>query len=335
MKIPINLYLATSTACNVRCKSCPVGRKEWEPGAVMSLEMMDRIISHCEQDARILAIQLYHYNEPLLLPHMPDMVRHSHDHGYPVILSSNLMVPESNLVRLMGQRPDSFFLSVSGWTQAVYERSHKDGDIERFKRNMAVIARHRHKSSYVRVSWHSYRYNAHEEGFMRDYATSLGLDFKAYGTSLIPQDRAFKVWETGIEDPAGEDVLVPVKEARALCQARKNWPCLLQTQILAVYSDGRYMNCSNRQDEANVRGDLFSTTVKDIFKARRTDPACIECKAKAGHVYSLQAYTRSRWSVLRLGEDLYRKLRLQGRIPGMHAWATNRLYFRPQKKATL
>lgn len=335
MKPPINLYLATSTACNVMCKSCPVGRKEYEPGGVMSLDMMRRIIEHCQQSARILAIQLYHYNEPLVLPHIADLVKLSHEYGLPVVLSSNLMVPEANIIRLMEQEPDSLFLSVSGWTQAVYERSHKGGSIERFKRNMQVIAQHKRNGTYARVSWHSYRYNAHEEVEMRNYALNLGLDFKAYGTSLIPQDRAFKVWETGIEDPAGEDVLVPVKEAQALCEARKRWPCLLQTQILAVYSDGRYMNCSNRQDEANIRGDLFSTTVPAILKARRTDEACVQCKAKAGHVYSLQSYTRSRWSLLRLGEDLYRKLGLQGRIPGMHAWATNKLYFRPQKRTTL
>jgi hypothetical protein len=130
-------------------------------------------------------------------------------------------------------------------------------------------------------------------------------------------------------------VLVPVKDAQKLCWDRRNWPCILQTQILPVNGQGIVMNCSNRSDEANLRGNLFETTVPEVFAKRKNDAACKACKAVGAHVYATQHYTRSRYSPIRIAENTYRRLGLAGRFPKFSAWATRNLYMRPQKKSTI
>lgn len=333
MKPPINLYLATSVGCNVRCKSCPAGRKEFEPGGSMTLEMMERIVDKCLAEARVLGVQLYHYNEPTLHPQMADMVAACHRRGLPVFLSTNLVVWK-NVPAILAQAPEMFLVSVSGFTQSVYERSHKNGDIERVKQHMAQCAQLRRPGTTLQLSWHRYAYNEHELPLMRAYAESLGFNFVPYGTSLIPHDRALRQWETGVPDPNGADVLVPVADARQLCYDRRGWDCILQDQIIAVNGQGQVLLCSNLMDAANLRGNLFETTVPELLRARRTDAFCTSCKAVGGHIYAMQYYTRGRWSPLVWAEMLYRRMKLQGRWPKLTAWATKSLYriSRPQKE---
>jgi hypothetical protein len=337
MKPAINLYLATSTACDVGCKTCPVGRGEFEPGGMMSMDMLRRILDKCSAEARIIGVQLYHYNEPFLVPHMAAMVRECHDRGFPVFLSSNLVRFHKYGPAIMAEAPEILLISVSGFTQEVYERSHKGGDALKVMFNMAEVARLRKPGTHVQVSWHKYRYNAHEEAQMQKFALSLGFAWVPYGTGLIPHTRAIKVWETGIDDPNGEDCLVPVKEAGKLCFERRHWDCLLQTQIVPINGEGMLLNCSNLQDAANLRGSLFDTTIPAFLKARMKDSFCLKCKSVGGHVYALQAYTRKNWSPVRLAETAYRKMGLAGRFPAFTQWATRSLYktSRPQEKGSL
>lgn len=334
MKPAINLYLATATGCNVRCWSCPAGRKEPEPGGIMSMEMLLRILDKCTKESKVLSVQLYHYNEPTLLSHMADMVMACHNYGLPVFLSSNLVI-DKNLLSIMAAGPDTFLVSASGWTQEVYQRSHKDGDIEKVKRNMELIARHRTGNTVLQLSWHRYRYNEHEMPLMKRFAEGLGFQFAPYATSIIPHDRAMKSWATGIPVPHADEFIVPVDSAKDLCSARKNWVCILQEQILAVNGKGDYMLCSNFADNSNILGNLFDKTVSQILKDRKSNPVCIACKSVGGHVYAMQSYTRSKWSPLVIGEQIYRRLGLQGTIPKLSQWATQHLYMRPQEKPTV
>lgn len=336
MKPPINLFLATSTACNVRCKTCPAGRREREPGGTMSLEMAAGILRKATAEARVISVQLYHYNEPMLIPHIAGLVRLCHEFKLPVFLSTNLVV-FTRLPEVMAETPEILLVSVSGWTQAVYERSHKDGDIEAVKANMTELGRLRRPGTHLQLSWHRYRYNEHELPLMQEYAERLGFNFVPYATSLLPHDRAMKEWRTGVADPAGEDLLLPALTVKQACFDRRNWDCLEQDQIVTVNGDGDYLNCCHRSDVANLRGSFFNSTVPALLASRKTDAACRACKAVGGHVYAMQAYTRGQWSPLRLAETVYRRLNLQGRFPRFTDWATRTFYTtsRPQTETTL
>lgn len=333
MKPAINLYLVTSTACNVLCKSCPAGRREAEPGGVMSMNMLRRILDKCVAESRVLGVQLYHYNEPSLVPHMPEMIRECHNRGLPVFFSSNLVVWKP-LPAILAESPDMFLISVSGFTQAVYERSHARGIVEEVKLNMQRMRPLVRSGTTVQVSWHDYKYNRHELPLMREYSKALDYQFVPYATSLIPHDRAMREWETGIPDPAGEDLLISVKDAKELCWRRRHWDCILQQQVVAVNGVGDFLLCSNFGEAKYYRGSFFAKPMHEHLAARYRDPVCIACKSVGGHVYAAQAYTRSEWSPLRLVESVYRRLHLQGISPRLSAWATRSLYFimRPQPK---
>ena len=314
MKPVVELYLITSATCNVRCKSCPAGRKDLALGGIMSLEMLDRILSKCTSEARVLLVQLYFYNETFLVPHMAEMVTMCHKYKVPPLVSTNLTVFKQGPA-ILAAAPDRLLISVSGFTQPIYERSHKGGDIEVVKANMVKVAELRSPKTEVQVSWHHYRYNEHELPLMRDYAHKLGFKFVSYGTSLLPPKRAVGVWESGVEDPAGEDLLVPVMAAKQMCYDRRHWDCNGQDTIVVIDSKGTLLNCNGDADnEANRRGNLFETTIPAFLRARKTDPDCLACRAVGGHVYCMQKYTLAEWSPMRLAGVAYRRLGLSGHL---------------------
>jgi len=301
----------------------------------MSVAMLERILDKVSREAQLLGMQMYHYNEPLLLNHMPEMLRAAHRRKLPAFLSSNLVVGK-NIPAVMAETPEIFLISVSGWTQSIYERSHAGGDIEKVKANMELLAQHRRKGTMVQVSWHRYRYNTQEEPIMQEFASKLGFRFTPYLTSLLPHDRVMRMWADGTDDKAGADLVIPFQSVRRACYDRRGWDCLLQNQILTVDGEGNYSTCSNFVSPENVRGNLFETTVPALMAARKTDSLCLACKAVGGHAYAQQSYRRSQWSPMRLAEVAYRRLRLQGVFKLTNFGARfSYLFARPQDKETL
>lgn len=280
----------------------------------MTVEMLRRILDKVTKEARVLVVRLYYYDEPFLIRDMPKFVALCHEYNLPSTISTNLTMFDKYGPAILKEAPTTLLISVSGFTQAVYERSHKGGDIEKVKANMVKVSQLRSPKTHVQVNWHHYRYNEHEEPLMREYARKLGFSMVSFGTSLLPLERALRVWETGIDDPKGEDLLIPVKEARQACYERRHWECDGQNRVLTVNGDGFITNCNNRIYRENLRGSLFDTTVPALLKARKTDSDCVACQAIGGHIYAMQAYTRPVWSPMRLAGAVARKIGIAGYI---------------------
>jgi MoaA/NifB/PqqE/SkfB family radical SAM enzyme len=328
VKPAVNLYLSTNTVCNIHCKSCPRGRGEPELGGMMSLKMLERILEKATVEARVITVQLYRYNEPFLIPHIADMVAACHQYGIPVLLSTNLSSPAAweNVPKTMKEKPETLLISVSGYTQTIYERSHKGGDIEYVKNRMHALAQIVEPETTVQVSWHRYKYNEFQMRLMRFYSDCLGFNFVPYGTSLFSHDLVMEEWKTGKHNPAGEDLVIPVSEAKAECLKRKWWPCVLQDQILGISASGHYLRCPNFINADNILGDFFNKSIPDILSERKQDQFCEECRKVGAHVYAAQAYTRPEYSPIVLAEFAYRKLGLAGMLPWFSRWCSENLY---------
>ena len=132
-------YIDVFSYCNLRCPSCLVGARygalgEW-PRGLMSPGLLRRILDKALRECRIEAVGLYNWTEPLLHPEIPALVRAIKSRGLVCSLSSNLNVlrePEA----LLAEHPDYLRISISGFTQEIYARGHREGDIERVKHNM-------------------------------------------------------------------------------------------------------------------------------------------------------------------------------------------------------
>lgn len=70
---PVCLYLEVTNRCNLLCETCPRTFEALEPPADMSMELFRRIVDQVPNVARVV---LHGVGEPMLVKHLPDMIRH-------------------------------------------------------------------------------------------------------------------------------------------------------------------------------------------------------------------------------------------------------------------
>ena len=83
---PVCLYLETTNRCNLLCTTCPRTYEELEPPADMSWQLFTSIVDQIPQLARAV---LHGVGEPMLVKHLPRMVRYLKDRGTYVLFNTN------------------------------------------------------------------------------------------------------------------------------------------------------------------------------------------------------------------------------------------------------
>jgi MoaA/NifB/PqqE/SkfB family radical SAM enzyme len=83
---PVCLYLETTNRCNLLCTTCPRTYEELEPPADMSWELFTSIVDQIPQLERAV---LHGVGEPMLVKHLPRMVRYLKDRGSYVLFNTN------------------------------------------------------------------------------------------------------------------------------------------------------------------------------------------------------------------------------------------------------
>jgi MoaA/NifB/PqqE/SkfB family radical SAM enzyme len=83
---PVCLYLETTNRCNLLCTTCPRTYAELEPPADMSWELFKQIVDQLPNIERAV---LHGVGEPMLVKHLPRMVRYLKDRGTYVLFNTN------------------------------------------------------------------------------------------------------------------------------------------------------------------------------------------------------------------------------------------------------
>lgn len=83
---PVCLYLETTNRCNLLCTTCPRTYEELEPPADMSWSLFTSIV---DQIPKLQRAVLHGVGEPMLVKHLPRMVRYLKDRGTYVLFNTN------------------------------------------------------------------------------------------------------------------------------------------------------------------------------------------------------------------------------------------------------
>lgn len=83
---PVCIYLEVTNRCNLLCETCPRTFEALEPPADMSMELFTRII---DQVPNLQRVVLHGVGEPMLVRHLPQMIRVLKDRGIYVLFNTN------------------------------------------------------------------------------------------------------------------------------------------------------------------------------------------------------------------------------------------------------
>ena len=92
---PVCLYLEVTNRCNLLCETCPRTFEALEPPADMSMALFTKIVDQAPNVARVV---LHGVGEPMLVKHLPDMIRYLKARGVHVLFNTNgtLLAPKKH-----------------------------------------------------------------------------------------------------------------------------------------------------------------------------------------------------------------------------------------------
>lgn len=294
----IDIDIDICGACTLRCPSCPQGNvTDYRlPQGFMEPELLRRIVAKARSECRQVKISLFNWAEPLLHPRLPELVGIVQEAGIPCHLSSNLdILPRID--ELMAANPASLRISLSGFTQETYGRTHRGGNIERVKQHMQELAaakQRQHAATEVLVYYHRYRHNLDEEASLRAFVEDLGFHFHWAWALFFPLEK--------ILGHAGEDIrnfplteedrgligslALPLEGALEAARKYRERPCPLRENALSLDFRGDLTQCCGVFDAREFTiGNFLDQPLAKIQEQRRSSPMCEVCMGQGAHVY--------------------------------------------------
>ncbi len=132
--LPVCAYLETTNRCNLLCTTCPRTYEELEPPADMS---WDLFVSIVDQLPGLVRAVLHGVGEPMLVKHLPRMVRYLKDRGVYVLFNTNgTVLNERNGRALIAAELDELRISLDAATAESFRAVRGKNYFERILRNV-------------------------------------------------------------------------------------------------------------------------------------------------------------------------------------------------------
>lgn len=291
-------YIDVVGGCNLECPSCPMGNSRGVPRTkgLMEPVLLDRIMRKAVGECRVACVGLFNWTEPLLHPRLPELVRIVRSHGVPCSISTNLNVNKS-FDDLLKSNPEAIYISTSGFTQAVYERTHKGGDIRLVLENMKKLAEAKSKynsTTAITVIFMRYKLNQQDEAMMRDYSRSLGFGFIPDSARMLPLEKvlAYITNDPTMPQLTQNDVWLldlltqPLDEAIKIARQNREQPCALLMKQFIINVSGNVELCCGVFDSSKYTiANYLDISLNQIQAIRSSHPMCGKCTAVGGHMY--------------------------------------------------
>lgn len=300
-------FLEINSKCSLHCPTCTKGDEQGydHKTGIMDMDLMERILDKIAVENPKAIVFTYGNSEPFLHPKLVECIASIKRRGLNAQMSTNL-----NFVRrldeLLAAGPELIIISLSGFTQEIYERGHAGGNIEKVKANMKLIAEanaRAPKKVAIAVNYHVYNDNQHEVAPMKEYATGLGLEFFTslaraismeqaiqYNRHLDPEATPFEN-QDGRPDynfllpPIGKiyveamkRLVIPPDKAREMY---KDTPapdhCPIGWMFQFIRHDGKTEMCACVADRRLVLGDYLDTSQEQRIEQRHRHPVCQQC----------------------------------------------------------
>lgn len=275
MKKDIIVEIDPLTRCNLRCHTCPQGRREMpnnsKPMCPIKLDTWLNIIS---KQRNIRTISIYWAGEPFLHPHLEEIVRVCNVHCKDVLVITNGNGRMTSLESYAKHEPKVTSVSLSGWTQEVYGRHHVGGLVNNARE--FILKAHRLGMKSIQLNCHLYPDTLPELPMWEKFAKSLGYP-------LITRFPAFLFMDDWKKNIKYDDYFMDVDEIIKFAPVNKE--CMTMDTMIAISPSGEYYHCENINDlSVPVLGSVETVSVDEHIAMRRSSSICKECMSK-GYSY--------------------------------------------------
>ena len=134
---PVCLYLEVTNRCNLLCETCPRTFEALEPPADMSMDLFRKIVDQVPGVARVV---LHGVGEPMLVKHLPDMIRYLKARGTHVLFNTNgtLLAPRKH-AEIIDTGLDELRVSLDAADSATFLKVRGKDMFDRIVRNVSAF----------------------------------------------------------------------------------------------------------------------------------------------------------------------------------------------------
>lgn len=297
-------FVETLSECNLQCGLCAFGSRELfkRDKGMMNLELFTKIVDKIAIESPHAKVSPYHHSEPMLHPNLPEMVKIIKDHGLSCAIATNFNC-SNRMEDMLKAGIDELSISVSGFYQETYQKSHIHGDIEKVKENLhklRELLNSNKLSPVVSVNYHMYKDNVGDDfDKMQELCSSLGFVFSPSWARSINTEMSLKyLREKGLSRYQGQtlqwfdeipaltqryydniDRIVYLPEdylAGKLADIHGD-ECPVNHRLINIRWNGKLSLCCGVFDDRFMTYDYLTTSLDTFYEMKNQSPFCREC----------------------------------------------------------
>ena len=263
---PLVVFIDPSNKCNFKCSFCPTGdiqaiESSGREQTHMSIELYQKIIDDLvAMDNTIDILRLYKDGEPLLNPHIVDMVAYAKKSGIfkqiEITTNGSLLNSELNL-KLIHAGLSRLHISIEGVNPEHYKRFSKYNiDYEDFVANIKHIYENK-KDMHIYIKANGdYLNEAEKLKFFDDFGNCCDSIFLEHFTECWPNFNMKNINANAVVTNFGEKL------------PEKMHVCPYVFYAPAIHSNGLVSLCCNDWEGKLVIGDLKNENFKNIWNSQ-------------------------------------------------------------------
>lgn len=275
---PCFASIEPASFCQLRCPECPVGTgASGQEKRLIDMALYRTAVDAVAETAHTLI--LYFQGEPLLHPHIADMVRYAHEKRLFTILSTNGQALTQDLAQALAAAGlDRIILSIDGLTQSAYQTYRVGGSVEKALAGLRYAAEAGIPERVMQclclktneTEWDEMRRRYKSLGATRlELKTAQFYDFEK-GHPLMPSDTRYARYEQRKDGSW--------RRKKALHNR-----CLRLWRGCVITAKGEVLPCCFDKAHAHVFGSLLTQSLPEIWHSA----AAQSFRARVTHARSL------------------------------------------------
>ena len=255
--LPIRLWIETSSRCNLACRLCV--NKDIDPSLKgdMDFELYKKIIDDVKQ--YVFDVNLFHRGEPLLNPHIIDMIRYANGNGIKTRIHTNGILLNETLSReILNAGLNLISFSFDGYTKETYEKNRIGGTYEKALNNIITFLKLK-KELKSRTPFTIVQVMEFDENLSRE-------EFKIQKQNFIKNFENLPLDKIVIRNPHNWGGLLELEGIEKIDRTNSRIiPCTFPWYSLTIFYNGKVYLCPQDFDGEILVGDTSKDTIRNIF----------------------------------------------------------------------
>jgi len=272
-RLPFNLMIEPTNACNLRCPTCPTGAgKLNRPKRSMKLEEFTGIVDQVK--GYVENITLWNYGEPFLNKDLLNMVRYAVSNDIRITVSTNgeFFRSKDFCREIVGTGLDHLIICLDGADQETLSKFRKGSNFEEIVSGIQMIRNAKNdlesKTPSIELQFIVMKHNEHQKEHMRQWAKKLGADLYLEKTVGIDfNDRDFQEMAKDLLPSDLSDGRYDLdEEGNFMLKGTISNNCSWLNTATVINSDGSVVPCCYDLYSKHIMGNVFATPLKEIWK---------------------------------------------------------------------